>query len=114
MQEIKSGTVVCFARDNVVKRGTVQKVYNDFDIVTVKDQENNEVIKVPISDLTVMSDPPGEEPNEKIITITPTEFKAIVQETFDMLSDPDIKKVLTLVGDLLSYKIFGDMSAKTE
>ena len=111
MQEIKSGSIVAFSRNNVVKQGTVLKVYEDFDIVIVNVPEDNAVYKVAVTDVTVMSEPKDQETTEpdEVITVTLSEFNSITQNLINSLSDNDVKLALTLFSDLLSDKLFGTL-----
>lgn len=115
MKEIKIGSVVAFARDNVVREGTVQKVYNAFDTVVVNVPEEKTLYKVAISDVTVMSEPTDQEPKDEDepITITPTEFREMTTELIvSSPTDSDIKRLLEIFSDLLYYKVFGKLPTK--
>ena len=108
MQEIKMGSIVCFTRDNVEKKGTVEKMYEDFDIVVVNVLEDKQFYKVSISDITVVSESNKQEqtPEEKTIIITQKEFKDLTLKYINTMSDNDIKTALTLFSDLLCYGLF--------
>lgn len=109
MREIKKGALVCFARDNAVKQGTIHHVYTEFDMVVVDVPKDKKFYKVSISDITVMSKPNDQElkNEEEAITLTPTEFKSITASYINELSDEKVKSMLAMFSELLSYKLFG-------
>ena len=115
MTELKVGSVVVFARDNLVKKGNVRKIYEEFDMVVVDVPEDNHLYKVSLFDITVMSDTNDqEEPKNEgdFIKITPTEFEAVSSDLINSLQDTGLQSVLTLFSELLSRKLFDQISPK--
>ena len=114
MTEFKIGTRVAFMYDGVTKEGTVREMYEDLGVVVVNVPKDKAFYKVSLSDATLIPEPndPELKTEDEAILITPAEFKAITQDTINMLSDPDFKTALTLVSELLSYKIFGTTLTK--
>lgn len=110
MKEIKSGMIVAFMRENVSKKGRVEKVYEDLETVLVQVPEDECIYKTHISNLEVWS-----ESNDQVvkkdmgysITITPEEFKEItVKVIAKTLEDNAVVKMLSLFCELLQRELF--------
>lgn len=115
MKEIGIGSVVAFARDNVIKNGVIQYVYEDFDTVVVNVPEEKMNYKVSISEVMSISEPTDQEPKDEdeTILLTPTEFREITTELINSSpTDSDIKRLLEIFSDLLYYKVFGKLPTK--